>query len=48
MFQINISDVNFDKNITFECFLKQLEVTEEDYMQYLSISSRGKILILKE
>ena len=42
-----IQSSDFDRNMSFENFLKKIEVKEEDYMKSLSISSTGSVLVLK-
>ena len=42
-----LNDPNFNENMKLAEFLEAIDVHEEEYLKYLGISKRGKILILK-
>ena len=42
-----LEDPDIDEDMTFEAFLEKLQVTRGDYLNYCTITERGKVLLLK-
>ena len=45
--KVLLNDPDLDENMTFEEYLSKIETTPEEYYKYMSITTKGKSIVLK-